>query len=163
LASAGQVLLTPSQLSAGSQTPPEARHTVESLASAGQVALAPVQASTASQSPAAPRQVVPFALNVQLVCSTIRGAVVDPLVALLAVGAAGVDDAVAAQVGDRHRDEVAVVRLGAAAGARIVGGAVGGVEVVGAEPHRRFVHVGLDEAGRRGERVLAPNEVDGVV
>jgi hypothetical protein len=62
----------------------------------------------------------------------------------------------------RHRDEVAVIRLRAAAGAGIIGGAVGGVEVVGAEPHRRFVHVDLDEAVDGEERGLAPHEVDRV-
>ena len=55
---AGQVLFTPSQLSAMSQPPTEGRQTAVLLASAGQVSLVPVQLSAISHSPAAARQTV---------------------------------------------------------------------------------------------------------
>src|SRR5437667_3369136 len=60
--SAGQLLLVPSQVSAGSHTSPDpARHTkvLDRTASAGQVALLPVQVSTASQAPVAARHTAP--------------------------------------------------------------------------------------------------------
>src|SRR6478735_2977830 len=58
--SAGHPLLTPSQLSATSQTPVDARHWAVLLASLGQVLPEPLQTSTESQTPAEARQVVPF-------------------------------------------------------------------------------------------------------
>src|SRR5439155_193204 len=57
--SAGQSLVTPSQLSATSQGPAAGRHTAVLFASAGQVALVPVQASATSHAPAAGRHTVP--------------------------------------------------------------------------------------------------------
>src|SRR5262245_53855247 len=58
--SVGQSLPTPSQLSATSQTPAEARHWAVLLPSFGQSLEEPSQASAVSQTPADPRQVVPF-------------------------------------------------------------------------------------------------------
>src|SRR6187549_2573227 len=58
--SAGQALPTPSQLSATSQTPVEARHCAVLLASLGQNFDDPSHASVRSQTPAEARQVVPF-------------------------------------------------------------------------------------------------------
>ena len=55
-ASAGQSSLTPSQLSARSQTPAEARHSAVLLASAGQSSSMPSQVSARSQTPAEARQ-----------------------------------------------------------------------------------------------------------
>src|SRR4029453_8982640 len=51
-ASAGQLLLGPSQLSAASHTPVAARQTAMLFASAGQVALMPEQFSATSHTPA---------------------------------------------------------------------------------------------------------------
>src|SRR5207249_5367912 len=59
-ASGGRVSLTPSQLSATSQSPAAARQTAMLLASGGHAALAPSQVSATSQSPAAARQTVPL-------------------------------------------------------------------------------------------------------
>src|SRR5207248_6487994 len=56
-ASAGQLSLTPSQLSARSQAPAEARQTAVLLASMGQAPELPVQLSAKSHWPAAGRQV----------------------------------------------------------------------------------------------------------
>src|SRR5437870_13304070 len=58
-ASAGQALLTPSQLSATSQGPAAGRHAAVLFASAGQAASVPVQLSTGSQAPAEARQTAP--------------------------------------------------------------------------------------------------------
>jgi hypothetical protein len=58
-ASGGQLLLTPSQLSATSQAPVAGRHTPVFLASVGHVLFVPSQTSAASQSPAAGRHGVP--------------------------------------------------------------------------------------------------------
>src|SRR4029077_17799567 len=60
-ASAGQSTLDPVQLSAGSQTPPEGRHSVPAgtSASAGQSLLTPSQDSATSQTPAEDRHSVP--------------------------------------------------------------------------------------------------------
>jgi hypothetical protein len=58
-ASGGQLLLTPSQLSATSQAPVEGRHTPVFFASAGHALLVPSQTSATSQSPAAGRHGVP--------------------------------------------------------------------------------------------------------
>ena len=61
MTSAPQVLLDPSQVSAVSQTPAEARQTVvlDATASPGHAALAPVQDSATSQAPVAARHSVP--------------------------------------------------------------------------------------------------------
>ena len=99
LASAGQVVLVPVHVSCGSQAPPDPRQSAPALpagcwqallvpshwstvqglaslvhavpdgcfASAGQLPLVPLQVSATSQTSAAARQVVPAALNVQLV------------------------------------------------------------------------------------------------
>ena len=61
---AGQLLLTPSQNSAESHTPAEARHTAVLLASAGHGALEPVQFSARSHAPADGRQTVALDLKV---------------------------------------------------------------------------------------------------
>src|SRR6185295_1498051 len=58
-ASAGQLLLTPLQFSATSQTPAAPRHWAVLLASAGHEALRPVQLSARSHTPADGRQLVP--------------------------------------------------------------------------------------------------------
>src|SRR5262245_7225786 len=58
-ASAGQSLLTPSQLSATSHAPVAGRHTPVRFTSGGQLLLLPSQVSATSHIPAAPRQVVP--------------------------------------------------------------------------------------------------------
>ena len=58
--SAGHALLTPSQLSATSQTPVDARHWAVLFASLGQNFDDPLHASVRSQTPAEARQVVPF-------------------------------------------------------------------------------------------------------
>src|SRR5207253_1397342 len=55
---AGQLSLTPSQLSGRSQAPAEARQTAVLLASAGQAPELPVQLSATSHWPAEPRQTV---------------------------------------------------------------------------------------------------------
>src|SRR5947199_307926 len=59
--SAGQAVVTPSQVSARSHSPAAARQTVPAvlMASAGQAVLVPVQVSAASQGPAAARHTVP--------------------------------------------------------------------------------------------------------
>src|SRR5207244_8544498 len=59
--SAGQLSLAPSQVSATSQSPAAARHTLPSgrFASAGQTVLVPVYRSAVSQAPAAARHSVP--------------------------------------------------------------------------------------------------------
>ena len=61
--SAGQVLFVPSQFSATSQAPAEARHStvLAFTPSAGQVGVVPSQTSATSQTPLAARQVVPAA------------------------------------------------------------------------------------------------------
>src|SRR5437867_3646965 len=56
--SAGQLLPTPSQLSATSHAPAEGRQTAVLLASSGQAALLPVQFSATSHVPATLRQTV---------------------------------------------------------------------------------------------------------
>jgi hypothetical protein len=58
LASAGHEALDPVQVSAGSQTPAEARHSVDEgeKASAGQLLFTPSQDSGTSQTPAEARQ-----------------------------------------------------------------------------------------------------------
>jgi hypothetical protein len=53
---AGQVVLDPVQFSATSQTPAEARHTIDDNASGGHAALAPVHVSSGSHTPADGRQ-----------------------------------------------------------------------------------------------------------
>ena len=57
---AGQLSLTPSQTSATSQTPADARQVAVLLASLGQVFADPLQTSAESHAPAEARQVVPF-------------------------------------------------------------------------------------------------------
>jgi len=59
--SAGQSLLTPLQLSATSHAPAEERQTAVLFASAGQAPLVPVQLSAVSQTPAEARHGVPTA------------------------------------------------------------------------------------------------------
>jgi len=54
-------LFTPSQLSAESHTPVDARHCAVLFASAGQAPLVPVQLSAVSQTPAEARHGVPTA------------------------------------------------------------------------------------------------------
>jgi hypothetical protein len=58
-ASAGQLLLAPSHDSAGSQTPVDARHCVESFASPGHTLDEPVQVSAGSQTPPLARHTEP--------------------------------------------------------------------------------------------------------
>ena len=65
-ASFGQVLLTPLQLSATSQTPAEPRHTAVDFASAGQLALEPEQNSAGSQTPPEARHWLLELLNWQV-------------------------------------------------------------------------------------------------
>ena len=115
----GQALLTPSQFSATSQTPAEPRHTAELLASAGQVALEPVQVSAGSQTPADGPALRPARREGgSSRCSRTPGAV--RAARSHCSPRRRVDHAVAAEAGEGHGDEVAVVRLRAAAGAGIV-------------------------------------------